>query len=71
MRVDEQIYRKIKSQEVCQKFSLKNSKVRPPGNSKMRTGSAIVYKKFVCIFAFCFQRINICDWPPHEVENLV
>jgi len=33
------------------KFSAKNSKVRPPANSKMRTDSAIVYKG-------CFMEIR-------------
>ena len=34
------------------KFSAKNSKVRPPGNSKTRTNSAIVY-------AGCFMHIRV------------
>jgi len=37
------------------KFLANNSKVRPPGNSKTRTNSAIVYKGFFMEIRFMFS----------------
>jgi len=54
------------SNERGQKFSAKNSKVIPPGNSETRTDSAIVYKKcFMQIrFMFSSDKIHLRLIPP-------
>jgi len=42
------------------KFSANNSKVRPPGNSKTKTNSAIVYKRCFTHIRFMFSTEEVC-----------